>query len=112
MVQREYEVIAHGDSISNYHCTVTLTVPVPGESDPDIVVFGVVEVPDELHLGSAVDGGQLRLGCLAVVSGVWPGEALLTVVHKVAVAAVGGKERQTLPITRDGSWRRCLCECK
>lgn len=31
-----------------------LTVVVPGEADPQVVVPGAVEVSDELHLGSAV----------------------------------------------------------
>lgn len=102
------KVITHGGNISII--VLRLTVAVPGESDPDVVVFGVVEVPDELHLGSAVDGDHLPPGRLAVVSRVRPGEALLTVVHKVAVAAVRDPERQTLPVTGGGSRRRCLCE--
>lgn len=84
--------------------TSKLTVVVPGEADPDVVIFGVVEVPDELDLCSAVDGGQVPPDRLAVVSRVRPGETLLTVVHVVTVAAVGEPEGRTLPIT--GSWSR------
>lgn len=89
---------------------VGLTVFVPGEADPDVVVFGVVHVSDELQLCSAVNGDQLGPGRLAVVSGIWPGEALLLVVHVVTVAAVGNPELQTVPITGTGSWWRFLWE--
>lgn len=67
----------------------TLTVVVPREADPDVVIFGVVHVPDELHICSLVDGHQLCPVWLAVVLGVWPRETLLPVVHIVTVAAVG-----------------------
>lgn len=36
-----------------------LTVAVPGEADPKVVIFGVVEVPHELHLCPAVKRRQL-----------------------------------------------------
>lgn len=34
--------------------SLCLTVVVPGEADPQVVMPGAVEVSDELHLGSAV----------------------------------------------------------
>lgn len=88
----------------------TLTVAVPGEADPDVVIIGVVEVPDELRLRSAVNRCQIRPERLTVVSGVRPGEPLLAVVNVVAVVAVRLPERQTLPVTRDRSRRRILCQ--
>lgn len=54
----------------------TLTVIVSGEANPDVVIFGGVEVPDELHIRSGVDGHQLPVGFLAVVAGVRPRVAL------------------------------------
>lgn len=42
--------------------TVGLTVIVPGEANPDVVVFGVVHVPDELQFRSAVNGDQIGPG--------------------------------------------------
>lgn len=87
-----------------------LTVVVPGESDPDVVFFGVVEVPDELHFRPAVNRRQLPPDGLTVVSGVRPGETLIAVVHVVTVVAVRCPERQTLPGAGVGSRRRQLCE--
>lgn len=86
----------------------TLTVAVPGEADPHVVIFGGVEVPDELHLGPAVDGHQVGPERLAVVSGVRPGVTLQAAVHGVTVAAVGDPERQTLPVAGGRSRRRFL----
>lgn len=84
----------------------TLTAAVPGEADPEVVTFGDVEASDELHLRSAVDGRQICVGRLAVMSGVGPREALWTVVHMVTVATVGKPERQTLSVTGGRSgWR-------
>lgn len=76
-----------------------LTVVVSGEADPQVVVLGVVEVPDELHLRSAVDGRQLSSHRLTVVSRVRPGKTLLQVVHGVTVATVRNPEWRTLPVT-------------
>lgn len=81
---------------------------VPGEADPQVVVPGVVETPDELHLGSAVERRQLRPHGLAVVPGVGPGEALLLVVDVVAVLAVGHRERQAHPVAGGVGGRRGL----
>lgn len=72
------------------------------------MVLGVVEVPDELHLGPAVNGRQLPPDGLAVVSGLWPGETLLAVVHRVAVVTVGHPKRQTHPGAGGRGGRRCL----
>lgn len=44
-----------------------LTVAVPGEADPQVVIFGVVEVPDELHLCPAVKRRQLSSNGQTVV---------------------------------------------
>lgn len=85
-----------------------LTVVVPGEADPQVVVLGVVEVPDELHLGPAVNGRQLPPDRLAVVSGLGPGETLLAVVREVAVVTVGRPERQTHPSAGGRGGRRLL----
>lgn len=88
-----------------------LTVAVPGEADPEVVVFGVVEVPHELHLRPAVKGRQLSSSDgQAVVSRVWPGEALLAVDHQVAVTAVGDPERVAHPVTGGGCGWWTLCE--
>ena len=73
-----------------------------------MVIFGVVEVPEKLHLSSAVDGHQVCLGRLAVDSGIWPREALVAVVHVVTIAAVGDPHWQTFPITRGGRGWECL----
>lgn len=72
------------------------------------MILGVVEVSDELHLGSAVDRRQLPVGQLAVVSRVGPGETLLAVVHKVAVVAVGLPERDALARAGGQGGRRLL----
>lgn len=88
----------------------TLTVAVPSEADPYVVILGVIEVPDELHLRSAVERQQVCIGGLAVMQGVRPGETLLLVVHKVTVAAIWYPVGQTLPITRGRGRRRFLCE--
>lgn len=80
-----------------------LTVAVPGEPDPNVVIFGVVEVPDELHLRPAVERCQISPDRLTVMARLRPREALLAVVHVVTVAAVGVPERQAHPVT----WRRC-----
>lgn len=85
-----------------------LTVVVPGEADPQVVVLGVVEVPDELHLGPAVNGRQLPPDGLAVVLGLRPGETLLAVVCEVAVVTVGHPERQTHPGAGSRGGRRRL----
>lgn len=87
----------------------TLTVAVPGEADPNVVIFGVVEVPDELHLRPAVERRQISPDRLTVVARLRPREALLTVVHVVTVTAVGVPERQALPVTGRRCWRRTLC---
>lgn len=90
-----------GNSISR-----SLTVAVPGEANPQVMILGVVEVSDELHLGSAVDRRQLPVDRLAVVPRVGPGETLLAVVHKVAVVAVGLPERDALARAGSrGGWR-------
>ncbi|KAF3849176.1 hypothetical protein F7725_015673 [Dissostichus mawsoni] len=57
-------------------------VAVPSEADPYVVILGVIEVPDELHLRSTVERQQVCLVGLAVVQGVRPGDTLLLVVHK------------------------------
>lgn len=88
----------------------TLTVVVPGEADPDVVIFGVVEVPDELHLRSAVNRCQVSPDGLTVVSGVRPRVTLLAVVHVVTVAAVGHPEGKTHPTAGGRGWRWFLCE--
>lgn len=85
-----------------------LTVVVPGEADPQVVILGVVEVSDELHLGSAVDRRQLPVDRLAVVSRVGPGETLLAVVRIVAVVAVGLPERDALARAGGRGGRRLL----
>lgn len=72
------------------------------------MIFGVVEVPDELHLRSAVEGHQVGLERLAVVAGVGPREALRPVVHVVIVAAVGNPEATALPVAGGGGRRRRL----
>lgn len=87
-----------------------LTVAVPGEADPEVVVFGVVQVPHELHLRPAVKRRQLSSADRqAVVPRVRPGEALLAVDHQVAETAVGDPERVAHPVTggRCGWWTLC-----
>lgn len=88
-----------------------LTVAVPGEADPKVVIFGVVEVPDELHLCPAVERRQLSSSDRrAVVSRIWPRKTLLAVDHEVAVMTVGDPERVTHPVTGGGCWWRTLCK--
>lgn len=83
-----------------------LTVAVPCKANPDVVMFGEVEVLEELHLCSAVKGDQLHFARLAVVFRVRPRETNLPVVHKVTVAAIGDRETQTHPIARSRSgWK-------
>lgn len=90
-----------------------LTVAVPGEADPKVVIFGVVEVPDKLHLCSAVKRRQLSSSYRqTVVSRIWPGKALLTVDHEVTVAAVGHPERVTHPVTGGRCWWWTLWKIK
>lgn len=74
------------------------------------MVTAGVEVPDELHLCSAVDGHQIRLDRLTEMSRLGPREALLPAVHVVAVAAVGSPEGQTPPIAGGRSRWRFLCD--
>lgn len=87
-----------------------LTVAVPGEADPNVVIFGVVQVPDELHLRPAVERRQISPDGLAVVPRIRPREALLAVVHVVTVTAVGVPERQTHPVTGGRCRRGTLCK--
>lgn len=97
-----------GSNRTDVHLSA-LTVVVPGEADPDVVFFGVVKVPDELNFRPAVNRRQLPPDGLTVVSGVRPREALIAVVHVVAVVAVRCPERQALPSAGVGSRRRRLC---
>lgn len=103
-------VCSHDQSRDSFVVTLfsCLTVVVPGEADPQVVVLGVVEVPDELHLGPAVNGRQLPLDGLTVMLGLRPGETLLAVVREVAVVAVGHPERQTHPGAGGRGGRRRL----
>lgn len=82
-----------------------LTVAVPGEADPKVVIFGVVEVPNELHLCPAVERRQLPSSYRqTVVSWIWPRKTLLTVDHEVTVTAVGDPGRVTHPVTGGRCW--------
>lgn len=90
-----------------------LTVAVPGEADLKFVIFGVVEGPDELHLGPAVKRCQLSSSHRqTVVSRIWPSKALLTVDHEVTVAAIGDPERVPHPVTGGRCWWWTLCKIK